>query len=104
MDKASLPPLDIATIYKINLYRLVICACLLFVSLVSYRGVAVGLCLFSNTCFGFAMNFLGSHEGTGEGVNWVNAVEPISSQNQLHLGFVFGMMLLDIVVFFVFAW
>ena len=70
----------------------------------SFRGTAVGVCLFSNTCFGLAFNFFAAHEGQGSGVTWTNAATPISNENALHLGIVFGMLLLDIVLFIVVAW
>ena len=50
------------------------------------------------------MLFFADYEAHGEGVTWANAATPINNQSGVHLGVVFGMMILDIFVFFVVAW
>ncbi len=68
------------------------------------RAAKVGSCVLSNTCMGLGVQVLSILELRGTGVTWTNFALPISNDDSFSFIYVFGMLLLDTVVYMLLAW
>ena len=64
----------------------------------------VGFCLLSNTCVGLGVEVLSQLELRQEGLRWGNAATPLSADDDFHMAWVYGMLLLDSILYIVLAW
>lgn len=69
-----------------------------------YRGEKVLACFLSNTCMGLGVNVLSTLEIRGEGVQWNNAGSALSQDDPFNLGAVYGMLILDSIIYMTIAW
>ena len=70
----------------------------------STSGNKVASCFLSNTCLGLAANAISQLESRQQGLRWDNAAEPLSSDDEFHMGYVYMMLIIDSILFFVIAW
>ena len=61
-------------------------------------------CILSNTCLGLGVTVLARLEIREEGLQWDNASEPLSLDDDFHMGYVFMMLILDAIAYYVVAW
>ena len=73
-------------------------------SLLLCSGAKVGFCVLSNTCAGLGVTVIVKLELREEGLTLENVAEPLSFNDDFHMGWVYGMLLLDAVVYYVLAW
>ena len=73
-------------------------------TLLHTRGGKIAFCILSNTCVGLGINTISLLEIRGEGVQWSNLAEPISLDDNFHLGYVLMMLILDSIVYMLIAW
>ena len=64
----------------------------------------IGACLLSNTCLGLGVEVLSRLEQRQEGLQWDNFVTPLSADDNFNMAWVFGMLLIDAVVYMALAW
>ena len=64
----------------------------------------VALCLISNTCVGLGLNTALTLESSGEGMTWSNIAQPLSNDDQFSIIIVFGMLILDSVLYIAIGW
>ena len=67
-------------------------------------GAKVGSCLLSNTCMGLGITVISRLELHEEGLTLENAAQPLSFEDDFHMGWVYGMLLLNTIVYYVLAW
>ena len=60
--------------------------------------------MLSNTCMGLAMEVISRLEQRGEGLQWNNVADQLSVDDQFHVGWVIGMLLIDSVLYMLIAW
>ena len=88
-----------------NLYEWVVTQC--FTSHSMYfipRGAKVGVCFLSNTCVGLGVEVLSRLELRQEGLRWGNAALPLSAEDSFNMAWVFGMLVVDSILYMVLAW
>ena len=67
-------------------------------------GEKVASCIFSNTCLGLGVTVIARLEIREEGLQWDNAADPLSLDDDFHMLYVFVMLILDAIVYYVIAW
>lgn len=70
----------------------------------SCRGAKVGACFLSNTCLGLGVEVISQLEQRQEGLKWNNAASAISVDDNFNMTWIYGMLLLDSVLYMVIAW
>ena len=80
------------------------CICLFFSLLHHKSGAKVGSCVLSNTCLGLGVEVLSRLEQRLEGLQWNNVASPLSADDDFNMAWVFGMLLIDSVVYMIIAW
>lgn len=68
------------------------------------QSTKIATSLLSNNAMALGAFLIGLHEGTGEGAQWSNLSSPVSVDDQLTLLQIFGMLLLDSVLYLIIAW
>ncbi|KAG0722166.1 ATP-binding cassette sub-family A member 3 [Chionoecetes opilio] len=68
------------------------------------QGNKLALCLLCNTAMSLGCQLISMFEGTGSGVQWRYLFSGVSPDDPFTLGHVFGMMLLDSLLFCLLAW
>ena len=58
----------------------------------------------SNTCLGLGVEVLSRLEQRQEGLQWDNFVTPLSVDDTFNMTWVFGMLLIDAVVYMALSW
>ena len=61
-------------------------------------------CFLSNTCMGLGINVISTLEIREEGITFSNAGEPVSLDDSFNMGIVFGMLILDSIIYMLIAW
>ena len=61
-------------------------------------------CLLSNTAMGFGVEVIARSEQRNLGINWSNFFTPLSVDEHLSLGIIYGILLLDTIVYMFLAW
>ena len=64
----------------------------------------LALALFSNTAFDLGLRVISILEQSQLGLQWDNVSEPLSIDNPLNMGAVFGMLICDILLYMIIAW
>ena len=64
----------------------------------------LALALFSNTAFDLGLRVISILEQSQLGLQWDNVSEPLSIDNPLNMGAVFGMLIFDILLYMIIAW
>ena len=64
----------------------------------------MALALLSNTAFGLGVIVISDLEERQLGLQWDNVADPLSIEDPLNMGAVFGMMICDIVLYMLIAW
>ena len=67
-------------------------------------GGKISSCILSNTCLGLGVKVIARLEVREEGLQWDNASDRLSSDDDFHMGYVFMMLILDAIVYYVIAW
>ena len=67
-------------------------------------GVKVACCLLSNTCLGLGVEVMARLEIRQEGLTFANFASPVSADDSFNMAWVFGMLLLDSILYMVVAW
>ena len=62
------------------------------------------LALLSNTAFGLGVIVISDLEGQQLGLQWDNIDRPLSIEEPLNMGAIFGMMICDIILYMLIAW
>ncbi|CAI8011248.1 ATP-binding cassette sub-family A member 3 [Geodia barretti] len=70
---------------------------------IPYNG-KLALALFSNTAFDLRLRVISILEQSQLGLQWDNVSEPLSIDNPLNMGAVFGMLIFDILLYMIIAW
>jgi len=68
------------------------------------RGAKLGVCFLSNTCVGLGVEVLSRLELRQEGLTWSNAALPLSAEDSFNMVWVYGMLVLDSILYMVVAW
>lgn len=61
-------------------------------------------CILSNTCVGLGVDVLSQLELRQEGLTWNNVASPLSLDDHFSMIWVFGMLVLDSIIYMVLAW
>ena len=61
-------------------------------------------CILSNTCVGLGVDALSQLELRQEGLTWNNVASPLSLDDNFSMIWVFGMLVLDSIIYMVLAW
>ena len=64
----------------------------------------MALSLLSNTAFGQGATIISHWEESRLGLQWDNVAKPLSIEEPLNMGAIFGMMICDIVLYLLLAW
>lgn len=67
-------------------------------------GAKVGSCFLSNTCLGLGVEVLARLEQRQEGLTWGNVASPISIDDNFNMAWVFGMLIIDSILYMIVAW
>ena len=67
-------------------------------------GGKLALSLLSNTAFSLGVTVISNFEERQLGLQWTNAAEPLSIEDPLNMGAVYGMLICDIVLYMLIAW
>jgi ATP-binding cassette subfamily A (ABC1) protein 3 len=70
---------------------------------IPYNG-KLALALFSNTAFDLGLRVISILEQSQLGLQWDNVSQPLSIENPLNMGAVFGMLICDIFLYMIIAW
>ena len=62
------------------------------------------LALLSNTAFSMGVTLISNLEQQELGLQWDNIGEPLSIEDPVNMGAVFGMMICDILLYLIIAW
>jgi hypothetical protein len=76
----------------------------LYVSALPCSGAKVGACLLSNTCLGLGVEVFAILERRREGLLWSNAGSDISTDDNFSMVWVFGMLIIDSILYMGVAW
>ncbi|CAL4103477.1 unnamed protein product [Meganyctiphanes norvegica] len=68
------------------------------------QGQKIILSLLSNTCMSLGCQLASMFEGTGAGIQWNNLFSGVSPDDQFTLAHVFGMLILDTLLFSILTW
>eukprot|EP00730_Choanoeca_flexa_P008671 TRINITY_DN12519_c2_g1_i12.p1 TRINITY_DN12519_c2_g1~~TRINITY_DN12519_c2_g1_i12.p1 ORF type:complete len:1527 (+),score=451.98 TRINITY_DN12519_c2_g1_i12:2-4582(+) len=68
------------------------------------RAEKEGLCLLSPSCIGVGSNILASREASGQGVTFDNLSDPASELDDFSMASVFGMLILDTILYLLVTW
>ena len=90
----------------VNIYRAFGAVFLVHVlhSSISCSGGKLALSLFSNTAFGLGVFVISDLEERQLGLQWNNVADPLTIDEPLNMGAVFGMMICDIILYMLIAW
>ena len=69
-----------------------------------HSGGKLTLALLSNTAFGLGVTVISDWEERQLGLQWNNVADPLSIDDPLNMGAVFGMMICDIILYMLIAW
>ena len=64
----------------------------------------MGMCVLSNACMALGVEVISRLELRLEGLQWSNAATPVSADDQFSIAWVFLMLLIETVVYMLFAW
>lgn len=67
-------------------------------------GLKIASCLLSNCCMGIGSLLIGKFEGRGTGVQWSNLYEGVSVDDDMTLGYVLLMYIVDIFIYGIITW
>ena len=67
-------------------------------------GAKIVACFLSNTCVGLGVNVISTLEIRKEGATLSNVGQPVSLDDSFNMGIVFGMLILDSVIYMLIAW
>lgn len=62
------------------------------------------MCVLSNACMALGVEVISRLELRLEGLQWSNAATPVSADDQFSIAWVFLMLLIETVVYMLFAW
>ena len=69
-----------------------------------HSGAKIVACFLSNTCVGLGVNVISTLEIRKEGAILSNVGQPVSLDDSFNMGIVFGMLILDSVIYMLIAW
>ena len=64
----------------------------------------IACCLFFNTGVGLGISAISAQELTGTGLLWTNAADPQSAEEPFNVAIVYGMFILDAIIYFIIGW
>ena len=62
------------------------------------------MCLLTNTCMGLGMFLVSEWEARQQGLTMDTLLEPLTIEDDLHMGLVLVMLFVDTVLFMIVAW